>query len=121
MAGLSEWPFGYDGRAEDRLDGAEIEAVTFGRTWTGRDTVNLGSFIQETSEDGKVAFRSGYALLTGRAWVAADRLCLDFPTRGRNRELCAHLFRNPLGTAEEQNEYVLLGTVQILEFSITTP
>jgi adenylate cyclase len=121
LAGLPEWPFGYEARAEHRLDDAAIEAVTFGQTWTGRDIVNLGSFIQETSKDGKVAFRSGYALVTGRAWVERDRLCLNFPTTYKNRKRCTYLFRNPQGTAEEQNEYVLLGTVQIFEFSITTP
>ncbi len=121
LAGLPEWPFGYEAKAQHRLDDAEIEAVTFGQQWTGTDTVNLGSFIQETSEDGKVAFRSGYSLVTGRAWVEEGQLCLNFPTIDENRKRCAYLFRNPQGTAEEQNEYVLLGTVQIFEFSISTP
>ena len=51
-AGLPEWPFGFQGRAEDRLDGKSIEAMTYGRTWTGHDRENGGIFIQEFDKDG---------------------------------------------------------------------
>ncbi|HEX6115068.1 MAG TPA: adenylate/guanylate cyclase domain-containing protein, partial [Geminicoccaceae bacterium] len=35
-AGLPEWPYGYPDRAEQRLDGAQARALTFGHTWQGQ-------------------------------------------------------------------------------------
>ena len=34
-AGIPEWPLGFEGRAEDRVIGPELRALTSGRTWTG--------------------------------------------------------------------------------------
>ncbi len=120
-AGVPEWPFGYQANTEDRLDAAAIKKLTFGQTWIGNDTVNGGPFIQENGADGKIAFRSGYSLITGTAREDDDRLCMHFPARGDPDEYCAYLFRNPQGTPEKQNEYVLLGNTQILQFSLKAP
>ena len=44
-AGVPEWPFGYEGRVEDRLDGSALKTLAFGRTWVGHNHAGL-QFIQ---------------------------------------------------------------------------
>lgn len=117
-AGVPEWPFGYQGRTEDRLDGSSIEAITYGRTWVGHDAGNRGSFIQEFDDDGNVAFKGSSSLLTGRASVEGGMLCIQFPSRNLGQKQCSYLFRNPEGTPENQNEYVMVADTVILNFSI---
>ncbi len=116
-AGMPEWPFGYKGRPEDRLDERAITALIFGRTWIGQDP-DGGPFIQETSQDGSVAFRSPVSLLTGTAWVEGGMLCYQFSAVALSRKSCGYVFRNPVGTPDEQNEYVQVGVADVLYFSV---
>jgi len=117
-AGVPEWPFGYRGRTEDRLDGSSIEAITYGRTWIGHNAGNRGPFIQEFDKDGNVAFKGSSSLLTGRASVEDGMLCIRSPARNLGQKQCSYLFRNPEGTPEDQNEYVMVADTVILNFSI---
>jgi adenylate cyclase len=117
-AGVPEWPFGHQGRTEDRLDGSSIEAITYGLTWIGHDAENRGPFIQDFDKDGNVVFKGSSTLLTGTASVEGGMLCLRFPARNLGRKQCSYLFRNPEGTPENQNEYVMVADSVILNFSI---
>ncbi len=116
-AGMPEWPFGYEGRPADRLDERAITALTFGRTWNGHGP-DGAPFFQEISKDGKVAFRDPDTLLTGTAWVEGGMLCYQFSAVALSRKSCGYLFRNPSGTHDEQNEYVQVGLLDILYFSV---
>ncbi len=117
-AGIPQWPYGFQGRAENRLSGAEIAAIAFGRSWIGHDVNALGSFAQEIDEEGNVAFRGSDSLLTGSARVEGDRLCLRFPALAGGQELCNYLFRNPEGNPAQQNKYALVGPQGIFNFTI---
>ena len=55
-AGVSEWPYGYRGRPELRLDASEVTALTFGRRWKG-ERLHVGPFVQEVSQNGTLAYR----------------------------------------------------------------
>jgi tetratricopeptide (TPR) repeat protein len=114
-AGVAEWPFGYKGRSEDRLDGSAIKTLSFGRTWIGN--IHAGSqFIQEIGKDGKVAFRTTQSLVTGTASVEADMLCLKSAyLMGRKR--CGYVYRNSKGTLEENNAYVYVSPTYVMFFS----
>lgn len=117
-AGMPEWPLGYQGRPEDRLDAETVAALTFGRTWVGQDADGQ-PFIQETGDDGSVALRSSDSLLIGTAWMEGSLLCNHFPAIRMARRSCGYLlFRNPTGTAERQNEYVEVSAGGILYFSV---
>jgi TolB-like protein/class 3 adenylate cyclase/Flp pilus assembly protein TadD len=115
-AGLPEWPFGYEGRAEYRLDGIELKTLTLGRTWVGHTGAGL-KFMQEISADGKVAYRSKQSFITGNASVQGDMLCLKsvYFLMGRNR--CGYVYRNPGGTLEENNAYVYVSPTDLMFFS----
>ena len=114
-AGLPEWPFGYEGRAKDLLDGIALKTLAFGRTWTGHTGAGL-QFIQEIDADGKVAFRSTQSLITGNASVQDDMLCLK-SEHLMGRECCGYVYRKPGGTHAEKNEYVYVAPTYLLFFS----
>ena len=114
-AGLPEWPYGYEGRAEDRLDGIALKTLAFGRTWTGHTGAGL-QFIQEIEADGKVSFRSTQSLITSNASVQGDMLCLK-SEHLMGRECCGYVYRKPGGTRAEKNEYVYVAPTYLLFFS----
>jgi adenylate cyclase len=114
-AGMPEWPFGYEGRVKDRLDGNSIKTLTFGRTWIGHNLAGI-KFIQEIGEDGKFAYRSVQSFITGVASVQGDMLCVKSEDL-MGRERCGYLYRNPGGTFEEKNEYVYVGVTALMFFS----
>jgi adenylate cyclase len=115
-AGFPEWPFGYEGRAQDRLDGSTLKTLALGRTWVGHTGAGL-QFMQEIGADGKVAFRSTQSLVTGNASVQDDMLCLKSAYHLMGRKRCGYVYRNPGGTLEENNAYVYVGPTDLLFFS----
>ena len=115
-AGLPEWPFGYEGRTEDRLKGSALKTLALGRTWIGHTSTGL-QFIQEIGTDGKVAFRSEQSLITGNASVQDDMLCLKSAHYLMGRNLCGYVYRNPEGTLEENNAYVYVSPTAVMFFS----
>ena len=115
-AGLPEWPFGYEGSPEDRLDGSALKTLAFGRTWVGNTSAGL-QFMQEISADGKVAYRSTQSFITGNALVQDDMLCLISPYYLMGRKRCGYVYRNPRGTPEENNAYVYVSPTDLMFFS----
>jgi len=114
-AGVPEWPYGYEGRVKDRLDGNSIKTLALGRTWAGHNPAGI-QFIQEIGEDGKFAYRSEQSFVTGQASVQGDMLCLKSEyLMGRKR--CGYVYRKPGGTPTEKNEYVYVGATALMFFS----
>ena len=116
-AGLPEWPFGFEGRPEDRLDAAALENMVTGREWNGRfDQREL--FFLAFLNDGSFALRTQSTYRAGTARVRNRSLCLTSPSTLLGRELCGPVYRNPEGTAAEKNEYVYVNGRSLFEFSI---
>ncbi len=116
MAGLPDWPFGYETRPEDRLKNEEIKALALGRTWVGRD--NFGSpFIQQINNDGKTAYRDSRFLMSGETWVERDTICYHFTGTNVGRKYCHPIYRNPEGSPDARNEYIEIGLTSIKFFS----
>jgi len=115
-AGMPEWPFGYKGHAENRLDGSALKTLAFGRTWAGHTGTGL-RFMQEIGADGKMAYRNEQNFFTGNASVQGDMLCLQSAVLLLGRKHCGYVYRNPEGTLEENNAYVYVGTAFLLFFS----
>ncbi len=116
-AGVPEWPYGYQPVREYRLDGQSLDEITFGRVWIGRDS-NGVVFIQQFTDDGRVAFRGRASLLTGTVRLDADLLCIEFPGALLGREECGYIYLNPDGSAEQQSEYVRVALGDIYYFSV---
>jgi adenylate cyclase len=96
-AGIPEWPYGFEGRAEDRVIGSALEALTSGRTWTGYVPAGPGEktpFIQQFDLDNRVVFKGARSLLTGTVALSNDQICIRFDGYLWGRPLCGSVYRN---------------------------
>jgi len=116
-AGVPEWPYGFEGRAQDRLDGAALTKLAFGRTWTGHTEEGL-PFVQQISTDGTLAFRSPSTFIVGSASVQGDSLCLQYPAFLMGRRHCGFVYRNPDASSEDSGEYVYVNIDTVKYFSV---
>jgi adenylate cyclase len=103
-AGITEWPFGFEGRDADRLDGAQLATLVNNQTWVGKHK-NGTDFLQFFDKAGNTAYRSANTTITGTARVEDDRLCQRFEGYFLDHTICGYVFRNSAAendSAEEQ-------------------
>ncbi len=117
-AGVPEWPFGYEGKPENRLDAAALEEITTGHTWTGWDLGRNDSFIQEFGPGGTIVYASPTTLMSGTTHVQGDMLCMQTELILMGRVVCGYVYRNPEGTPAESNEFTYMVPEWILRFSV---
>jgi TolB-like protein/class 3 adenylate cyclase/Tfp pilus assembly protein PilF len=116
-AGLPEWPYGYSGNPERRLDGARVSALTFGHTWHGEH--HSGEpFLVQISEGGSTAYRSPSSLRTGMLFLQNDRLCDRSEDFLLGRDNCGYLYHDPQNTGEAEFEYVYVNAFSLMHFSV---
>ncbi|MCH8914155.1 MAG: tetratricopeptide repeat protein [Planctomycetes bacterium] len=119
LAGLPEWPYGFEGDPAFRLTGDAIDALTNGRTWIG-ERVGSGTFMQYVQANGAFIERGPDYQLVGTVSRIGDMLCLQSPALLLGRQDCGPIFRNPSGTPEQQDEYTYPNAYALKQFS-TTP
>ncbi len=118
VAGLPEWPYGFEGDDEDQIRGDAIDALTFGRTWVGELAVTgVGPFMRYTDRDGSFVERGSENQSVGTATRDGDLLCLQTPGLFMGRRYCGPLYRNPNGTPEKQDEYSFVSASGIRRFT----
>jgi adenylate cyclase len=116
-AGLPEWPYGYSGNPERRLDGAQVSALTSGHTWHGEH--HSGEpFLVQISEDGSTAYRSPSSLRTGMLFLQKDRLCDRSEDFLLGRANCGYLYQDPSSIDGTTYEYVYVNAFSLMHFSI---
>ena len=118
LAGLPAWPHGFEGVPEQRLAGAAIDAITRGKTWTGMRE-GRGAFVQFMQANGAFVERGADYQLVGDAFREGDLLCLQTPTVLMGRVHCGPIFRNPSGSAAQQDDYVYPNAYQLKRFSVS--
>ena len=118
-AGAPEWPFGFTGKGLKRLSGPEIKKL-WGSTWIGSINVygKNKKFQMEVTENGDWIFRAFGGETTGTNKIVDDQSCGKSPWLYQGRETCTALFRNPAGTAEQLNEFVMVAPENLYYFSI---
>lgn len=117
-AGIPEWPYGYEPAEENQIDESELRKITVGHRWSGRD-LRGNRFVQQFTDDGRVAFRGRASLLTGGYRLKGKLLCVEYPGTLLGREECGHVYRNPEGTPEQNNEFVRVAVGDIYYFSVS--
>jgi tetratricopeptide (TPR) repeat protein len=103
---------------EDRLNGEQIRSLVFGQTLRGRQTVPTEeSYFRETTLDGRARTTIGSSFSeSGMSSVQGDMLCTLWDSDVE--VTCLASFRNPGGTAEQQDEFVLLApSGRVVKFS----
>ncbi len=116
-AGVPDWPFGFEGRPEDRLEEHAVKDMAFSRTWSGR--VNQGTpFILEIDAHGTMAYRSASSFYTGEAFIDAGMLCIRTEVSLLGQNQCGFIYRNPQGSTENNDEYVYVNEYALMMFSV---
>jgi adenylate cyclase len=118
MAGMPEWPTGYDTTSWERLDEAAITALLFGRVWFGRNQNYYGAFVQRTGTSGDVVYGIFGRQWEGKVSVKGDSLCYQIPALLLSRKFCGTVYRNPDGSPEQRNEYVSVDVFDVHHFSL---
>ena len=118
LAGLPEWPYGFEGDPAFRLTGDAIDALTNGRTWIG-ERVGSGTFMQYVQANGAFIERGPDYQLVGTVSRKGDMLCLRSPAVLLGRQHCGPIFRNPSGTPEHLDEYTHPNAYALKQFSAT--
>jgi adenylate cyclase len=93
LAGLPDWPFGFEGNPARRLDAAAIEELTARRTWSG-ELDRQEPFVEYHQDGGFIHRRADYQF-TGSYRVEKNELCLEAPGVLMGREHCGPIYRNP--------------------------
>jgi TolB-like protein/class 3 adenylate cyclase len=112
-AGVLEFPFGY--QSKDQLTGEEVRSLVFGHELRGREIDTGEPYMRSTAPDGTAKMSIGSWSPSGVSQIVGDFLCTLWGTADTN---CVAIFRNPVGTRERQNEYVLVSEQVRLGFSV---
>ncbi len=112
VAGIPEWPFGFEGRDKDRLGNAELQVLISDKTWVGQHK-NGVAFVQYFDKSGNSAYRSANTNITGTVEVQGDRLCEKFEGYFMDRLACGYVYRT---TDQKSGAQYVHVTPQALKF-----
>ncbi|MCZ6497929.1 MAG: tetratricopeptide repeat protein, partial [Gammaproteobacteria bacterium] len=87
LAGLPEWPYGFEGDPAFQLTGDAIDALIDGRTWIG-ERVGSGAFMQYVQANGAFIERGPDYQLVGTVSRKGDMLCFQSPAILLGRQHC---------------------------------
>jgi hypothetical protein len=104
--------------AENRLTGAEIKELFFGRKMTGFTLASGKQWLVERSKDGKATIRDDDDSDTGKSWIKEDMLCDQWDNLYESLKDCWVVYRNPEGTPEKNDEYLGAPGYGIYPFSL---
>lgn len=114
-AGVPELPFGFDAKSKDRLTAAEIRALFYGHEIQGCGAISGDPYWRATAADGSYRATLGARSVTGVSWFEGDVMCNANQLSPRG---CRAVFRNPAGTFEAKNEYLIFRHRDRFEFSV---
>ena len=118
-AGLPGEPSGfYKISAENRLTGDEIREQFFGRKVTGFNMVSKKPWWIERNKDGRAIIRDGDNSDTGKSWIEENMLCDQWDHLYESLRDCWVIYRNPVGTPENDDEYLGAPGYGIYPFSL---
>ncbi len=107
-AGLPGKPGGYYRISEKRkLTGEEIRSLFFGKKTTGFSGKHQWE-INRTKDGEATYLWNSKPFGSGKSWIEGNVLCNQFEKLFGGLSYCMDVYRNPEGTPEEKNEYVIL-------------
>jgi adenylate cyclase len=117
-AGLPQWAFGFQGLESNRLNEQELRSIVEDRTWIGKH-VNGIEFFQQIDRSGSMAYRSKNTIQTGTVSIREGMLCQRFDGTALSKDLCGYVYKNPVGTAATQDEYIASLPASLRYFTVT--
>jgi TolB-like protein len=107
-AGLPGEPSGYYRASEEyRLTGEEIKELFFGHIQTGLWAGKPWS-ISRTREGKAALLLDSKVIARGKSWIEGDMLVHQWEKRWEGLKYYISVFRNPEGTPQKKNEYILI-------------
>ncbi|MDJ0896401.1 MAG: tetratricopeptide repeat protein [Alphaproteobacteria bacterium] len=123
-AGITLWPFGFEGQEADRLDAEQLGALIRDTSWTGAHQ-NGTKFMQFFDQAGNTAYRSANTNITGTVRVRDGQLCQRFDGYLLGRSTCGYIYRNVNGEAatgdQAAADYVHVTPGALKFFSLDKP
>ncbi|MFA1625042.1 adenylate/guanylate cyclase domain-containing protein [Rhizobium mongolense] len=116
-AKLPEWTYDFRGRPEDRLDAHSIRALAIHKTWIGHQHDGV-RFFMELGPNGDFALRAHNSIIVGKFSLEDNFLCTRSSSTLLGRKFCSPVYRNPGGSAEKHDEYVLPDSANVWYFSV---
>ncbi|MBX5136495.1 guanylyl cyclase [Rhizobium lentis] len=104
-AGLPEWPFGFQGDEQNRLQGAEIAATVMGKLLQGKTEPSESPALMQVQLDGKAAFRSASQMMTEKISIKGNLLC-EQSENAFGRADCGPVYRHVNLAGETSYAYV---------------
>jgi adenylate cyclase len=104
---------------QDQLTGDDLKAFFIPSKTTGYGPGG-SQWSVETSKDGTVIARLPWipgGMDTGRRWVEGDKIWTQYQNYNFGLEHCGTVFRNPKGTPEGKDEYVIFNDASMIAFS----
>jgi adenylate cyclase len=104
---------------EDQLTGDDLKAFFIPSKTTGYGPGG-SQWSVEISKDGTVTARLPWipgGMDTGRRWVEGDKIWTQYERYNFGIEHCGTVFRNPKGTPEGKDEYVIFNDAAMIAFS----
>ena len=118
MAGFPEWSHDFQGRSEDQLDAAAIRGLAVDKTWVGHQH-DGAAFLMQLSASGDFAQRAPEGgIIVGKYTLEGDTFCTRSEATLLGRKFCSPIYRNPGGSNDKQNEYVLPDSASVWYFSV---
>ena len=84
----------------------------------GQSQVTYDVFAQKTTDGSDVEYRHQGRFWRGTVSIEENSLCYDIPGLPLSRRFCGRVYRNPGGTPDERNEYVLVDMFDVNHFSL---
>ncbi len=107
----------YEINEANRLNGQEIKNLIIGKKAIGYNYYRR-SFSEYWSEEGVLEEKTYETPSIGEYWIEGDELCQRFEDRFEGVKHCFDVYYNPKGNAIDKNQYLKLGDVAIIPFSI---
>jgi TolB-like protein/class 3 adenylate cyclase/Flp pilus assembly protein TadD len=114
--GLPEWPYGFRADAHERVSGAEIGRLAFGRTWRGH-VEGGGPALAQIQPDGQMAFRTTTQLVMGTAFINGDLLCERVEALSLGRPVCGPVYRRSKTSGSDDAAYTYVNASKAFHFS----
>jgi TolB-like protein/class 3 adenylate cyclase len=104
---------------EKKLSGEQIKTLVSGQKITGISPWSGKQWWIKHNEDGSALYRFSSGEFNGKSWIENDWLCFEWQKLRKGLVDCTSMFKNPKGTTEKMNEYLMVTDYGIFPYSVT--
>jgi len=105
--------------AEDsKLNGEQIKTLVSSQKLTGINPWSGKQWWIEHNEDGSALYRFSVGEFKGKSWIENDWLCFEWQKLRKGLVDYTSMFKNPKGTPEKMNEYLMVTDYGIFPYSV---